>query len=359
MTAGTHEHVERDGRWSYVGVQLCVLSENSVDYGIKEGEELLSQMGTLIDRGKHVSPGTAEWDAVRDAYKAMSDAHPEMYRATFNYAAMLEREGRSRDAHEIVHAVFDAHPFYTFARAALVNEALSAENLPRAEELIDSFRHPGRMHPLEQRAWHTAECRYFWKVEKEEQARNLADAIRRLEDVFDLPPIALPTDEGEHDDDEDDETLVLRCTSADGREMRRLSLGADVELDALAAAVELAFDLSFDRFSFHDATGRYCSGDVKGAPGRRKGMRLTDEIRRLLKNPGAHLRFVSNAAPGGSIEIECEKCDRGEWPVCLAVESGDPDETPERVTDVLHDFFCDDEESDGEFDDDSGAPFAP
>jgi hypothetical protein len=120
-------------------------------------------------------------------FAAIHGRHPDFFRAEFNYACMLRDEGKIPEAMEIIGRIASEHPEYAFAQAVLVQAALEAKDLAKAERIVGGYRPPVRMHPLEYRAWLRAVLAFREAAHDEIGAANTQDAIERIESDFGLP----------------------------------------------------------------------------------------------------------------------------------------------------------------------------
>jgi len=140
-------------------------------------EKLLRELADL-------EPGTEKWDRTREEFRSTWERHPDFFRSGFDYAAMLEEEGRLAEARAVLEKILAAHPEYGFAQAARVRLALREGDVALAWRLVDSYRPRGRMHGEEYLAWLRAVQAYCEAVDDEEAAENTAEGIKRIEEEF-------------------------------------------------------------------------------------------------------------------------------------------------------------------------------
>jgi len=148
-----------------------------------EDEALFEQAGADFNAGK---PGGKLWERARRGFKKVLKRNPGFFRAEYNLAAMLEREGKQEEADAILRRIAADHPDYVFARAALLRNLLNAGDLEGAGKLVETYRPPKEMNPIEFRAWLRVVKLYYDAVGEDIRAGNTADAIREIERAFNL-----------------------------------------------------------------------------------------------------------------------------------------------------------------------------
>lgn len=116
--------------------------------------------------------GTKKWVWARRRLSEIAAARPDMLPARQNYAAMLEKEGRTDAALEIMKNLHRDHPDYLFAATSAAVLAVTQGTPDEAKRILDSFTLPVRMHPTAYKAWNHAWAMYYLAVGDIERARN-------------------------------------------------------------------------------------------------------------------------------------------------------------------------------------------
>ena len=132
-------------------------------------------------------PGSRRWKKAKEVFKSVGEKHPGCYRAIFNYATMLEREGEKKLSAAILEKVAGEHPEYCFAQAALVCLKLSNKDVEGARKIVFGWNPPLRLNPQEYLAWLRAKRTFFDLTDDLERAYSVNDAICRIADEFGLP----------------------------------------------------------------------------------------------------------------------------------------------------------------------------
>ena len=163
-----------------------------LDPSVEPGEKLEGKERKLfleaIENWQTARFLSAKWTKARNVFKSLWLRHPDFFRAGFNYANMLRDEGDVETARDIIVQIASEHPEYAYAQAALVRMALVAKDYAEAQRLVEAYRPPVRMHPVEYRAWLRTKLDFYKSTRDETAAANTSAAIAEIEQAFRLPP---------------------------------------------------------------------------------------------------------------------------------------------------------------------------
>ena len=129
-------------------------------------------------------PGTKTFAKGRRGLEELLARYPDYHRLAFNYAVALLRDGEHDEAVRRCEKIVAEHPDYAFARSALLDDAILNGDFARAKELVDGYRLPARIHPLEMRNWYQALLRYAEATGNKADAKNARDNLAMLQKSF-------------------------------------------------------------------------------------------------------------------------------------------------------------------------------
>ncbi len=129
-------------------------------------------------------PGTKTFAKGRRGLEELLARYPDYHRLEFNYAVALLRDGEHDEAVRWCEKIVAEHPDYAFARSALLDDAILNGDFARAKELVDGYRLPARIHPLEMRNWYQALLRYAEATGNKADAKYARDNLAMLQKSF-------------------------------------------------------------------------------------------------------------------------------------------------------------------------------
>ena len=142
----------------------------------------------MFQRASHAvntsRPGTKTFAKGRKELEALLARYPDYHRLEFNCAVALLRDGERDEAVRRFEKIVAEHPDYAFARSALLDTAVLAGDFARAKELVDGYRFPSRVHPLEMQNWYQAVLRYAEATDAKDDARFARENLDMLQKAF-------------------------------------------------------------------------------------------------------------------------------------------------------------------------------
>ena len=150
------------------------------------GEDLEAYVEAL-DVLKHKGARSPKWAKAKATIKRLLEGHPKRYRERMNYASMLAKEGKLREAQEILEEIFEEHPDYGHAAAALLRMAVNDGDLERAEEISKRYHPAKKMAPLEYLDWLNAQELYLFVCGDDQASENVRKVANDLRKDFGLP----------------------------------------------------------------------------------------------------------------------------------------------------------------------------
>ena len=171
-----------------VAVKNVTLRKNARAEGVLEEDEA-AEYNKAVKLLREGRPGGREVAAAVAVFHRLADKYPEAYRIRFNEASALHLLGKTEEAGEIVRRIFEEHPEYGHAAAALIRWAVMAGDWEEAHAVMARYEMPEEVSPEEYLDVMHAQIEFYEERGETKAAKRLEKGCREIEKQFDLPPL--------------------------------------------------------------------------------------------------------------------------------------------------------------------------